>query len=152
MRRSVTVHRGGRRERGEKYREAITQRHGGTKKYKEKTHKRTGKMPVPPGSNLINSGIISMDKLRTRKEFHVSEFKLVMALSEAADLICAELGMHQMQVAYIAVRIGEVLNLSGEQKNKLIMAGLLHDIGGLSLRERMDALHFEEDGNFYRHV
>ena len=93
-----------------------------------------------------------MDKLRTKKEFHVSEFKLVMALSEAADLICAELGMHQMQVAYIAVRIGEVLDLPGEQKNKLIMAGLLHDIGGLSLRERMDALHFEEDGNFYRHA
>ena len=54
-----------------------------------------------------------MDKLRTKKEFHVSEFKLVMALSEAADLICTELGMHQMQVAYIAVRIGEVLDLSG---------------------------------------
>src|SRR4030067_3386305 len=32
------------------------------------------------------------------------------------------------------------------------MSSLLHDIGGLSLRERMDALHFEEDGNFYRHA
>ena len=57
-----------------------------------------------------------MDKLRTRKEFHVSEFKLVMALSEAADLICEELGMHQMQVAYIAVRIGEVLDLPGSKR------------------------------------
>lgn len=93
-----------------------------------------------------------MDKLQTKKEFHVSEFKLVMALSEAADLICSELGMHQMQVAYIAVRLGEVLDIPGEQRNKLIMAGLLHDIGGLSLRDRMDALHFEEDGNFYRHA
>jgi HD-GYP domain-containing protein (c-di-GMP phosphodiesterase class II) len=93
-----------------------------------------------------------MEKLQTKKEFHVSEFKLVMALSEAADLICSELGMHQMQVAYIAVRIGEVLELSGDQKNKLIMAGLLHDIGGLSLKERMDALHFEEAENFYRHA
>lgn len=93
-----------------------------------------------------------MDKLQTKKEFHVSEFKLVLALSEAADLICSELGMHQMQVAYIAVRLGEVLDIPGEQRNKLIMAGLLHDIGGLSLRDRMDALHFEEDGNFYRHA
>lgn len=93
-----------------------------------------------------------MDKLQTKKEFHVSEFKLVMALSEAADLVDSGLGMHQMQVAYIAVRIGEVLDLSGEQKNKLIMAGLLHDIGGLSLKERMDALHFEEAENFYRHA
>ena len=76
-----------------------------------------------------------MDKLRTKKEFHVSEFKLALALSEAADLICVELGNHQMQVAYIAVRIGEVLDLSEEQKNKLIMAGLLHDIGGISLKE-----------------
>ena len=77
---------------------------------------------------------------------------MVLALSEAADLICSELGMHQMQVAYIAVRLGEVLDIPGEQRNKLIMAGLLHDIGGLSLRDRMDALHFEEDGNFYRHA
>lgn len=93
-----------------------------------------------------------MDKLRTKKEFHVSEFKLVMALSEAADLICAELGRHQMQVAYIAVRIGEVLGLSGEERNKLIMAGLLHDIGGISLKERLGLLHFEEVEKFYNHA
>lgn len=93
-----------------------------------------------------------MKKVQTKKEFHVSEFELVMALSEAADLICPELGMHQMQVAYIAVRIGETLDLSGEQKNELIMAGLLHDIGGISLKERLNILHFEEVEKFYRHA
>ena len=46
-----------------------------------------------------------MKKLQTKKVFHVSEFKLTMALSEVADLICPELCSHQMQVAYIAIRI-----------------------------------------------
>ena len=40
--------------------------------------------------------------------------------------------------------IGEALALSEEHKNKLVMAGLLHDIGGLSLKERLNDLHFEE--------
>ena len=93
-----------------------------------------------------------MKKLQTKKVFHVSEFKLTMALSGVADLICPELCSHQMQVAFIAVRIGEVLALSEEHKNKLVMAGLLHDIGGLSLKERLNSLHFEEAENYYRHA
>ncbi|MCC5910501.1 MAG: HD domain-containing protein [Clostridiaceae bacterium] len=68
---------------------------------------------------------------------------LVLSLSHAVDLISPAVHNHHKQVAYIAYSIGKELNLPLERQNKLLIASLLHDVGGLSAKDRIDALSFE---------
>ncbi|HIE43217.1 MAG TPA: HD domain-containing protein [Candidatus Omnitrophica bacterium] len=77
------------------------------------------------------------------KEIQVPLLDLVVCLSEAIDLISPEVVNHHKQVAYIAFSIGEELGLSIEEQNELVLAGVLHDIGALSLKERIETLQFE---------
>lgn len=78
-------------------------------------------------------------------EPHVSLLELVTSLSNAADLISPAVVNHHKQVAYIALRLGTELGLSKENIGNLVIAGSLHDIGALSLKERIEALNFELD-------
>ena len=73
----------------------------------------------------------------------VSLLELVTSLSNAADLISPAVVNHHKQVAYIALRLGTELGLPKENISDLVIAGSLHDIGALSLRERIEALNFE---------
>lgn len=77
------------------------------------------------------------------KEPRIPLFDLVMCLADAVDLVSPVLANHHKQVAYIAFNIAKELGLSAEEQNELALAGALHDIGGLSLRERLDTLKFE---------
>ncbi|SDK75288.1 HD-GYP domain-containing protein [Natronincola ferrireducens] len=81
----------------------------------------------------------------------ISFFDLALTLSNAVDLISPDLYNHQKQVAYIASCIGKELNLPSINTNNLIIAGLLHDVGGLTLKDRLEALAFEAQ-NPYRHA
>jgi len=58
-------------------------------------------------------------------------------------MISPKLNDHQRQVAYIAYGLAEELNYSENAKNELAIAGILHDIGGLSVQERLHILKFE---------
>ena len=86
------------------------------------------------------------------RDIHVSLFDLAMSLSEAIDLVSPDVANHHAQVAYMAYHIGAQLDLSPEQKNDLMLAGMLHDVGALSLRERVSILQFEESERFYQHA
>ena len=77
--------------------------------------------------------------------------QLVSTLSDAVDLISPVLNNHHKQVAYISHKIAREINLYGDGLADLITAALLHDIGALSLDERMDLLEFEEK-NPYVHT
>ncbi len=68
---------------------------------------------------------------------------ITLALSEAMDLINPVVVNHQMKVAYIASSLAAVMGLSAEEQSDIICAGLLHDSGAFSLRERIEALEFE---------
>lgn len=67
------------------------------------------------------------------------------SLNKAQSVISPKIGMHQQQVACLAYRIAEKLGWSDEAKNRVFIAGLLHDIGALSIKEKLDA--FEGDGD-----
>ena len=67
----------------------------------------------------------------------ISMYDMLICLTNAGDLISHEVANHHQQVAYLAFRIGEKLNLSSEQKKNLMLAGLLHDVGAFSLEERL---------------
>jgi len=85
------------------------------------------------------------------KEPHVPLFEMVMCLSNAMDLIDRTLVAHHKQVAYVALSIAAEMGLPLEEQNDLILAGLLHDIGALSLQDRLNTLQFEIE-NPYEHA
>jgi response regulator RpfG family c-di-GMP phosphodiesterase len=85
----------------------------------------------------MNKKATAADKLR------INIFDMVASIGRLIYLMNPVIGEHHLQVAYLAYRLGEELNLSNERKFDLFMAGALHDIGALSLNGRSDRLEFE---------
>lgn len=81
------------------------------------------------------------------KEQQVSLIEIVMALSIAMDLMNNKLHNHHIQVAYIAGELASHLGYDKQKQQEIILSGLLHDSGMLSLKERMQALEFFETDN-----
>ena len=77
------------------------------------------------------------------KQRFINLYDLLICLTNAGDLIRHELEKHHQQVAYLAFCIAKHLKLGAEQKKELMLAGLLHDIGALSLNERMELIEDE---------
>ncbi|MDR3590337.1 MAG: HD domain-containing protein [Negativicutes bacterium] len=77
------------------------------------------------------------------KELQVPIFELASSLSSAMDLISPAVANHHKQVAYIAFDLASELGLPMAKRKELLLAGTLHDIGALSLRERVESLSFE---------
>ena len=68
---------------------------------------------------------------------------LLLSFSDAIDLINPTLQDHHKRVAYIAYQIASELGLPIFEQNTIILAGLLHDIGAITLSERLALLEFE---------
>ncbi|MDK2943123.1 MAG: hypothetical protein PWP56_2636 [Acetobacterium sp.] len=73
----------------------------------------------------------------------VSLLELTLQLSRATDMVSPELHHHQRLVAYITNNLGEELNFEEKKLNEVCVAAVLHDIGGLSMQERIKVLKFE---------
>lgn len=76
-------------------------------------------------------------------EIEVSLLDMVMCLSSMTDLISPAVANHQQRVAYVASRLAAAIGLDEQEQLQILVAGALHDIGGLSLAERLAALDFE---------
>ena len=72
-------------------------------------------------------------------------FDLALSLCDAMDLVSERLANHHKCVAYTAVSIADELGLSKEQKNQLLLAGVLHDSGALSEKERDNIATFNAE-------
>jgi putative nucleotidyltransferase with HDIG domain len=77
------------------------------------------------------------------KEPQIPLFDLIVCLADTMDLVSPSLTNHHKQVAYFASEIALELGLDVEKQTDIIMAGALHDIGALSLQERLETLDFE---------
>ncbi|HEY8463368.1 MAG TPA: HD domain-containing phosphohydrolase [Bacillota bacterium] len=75
----------------------------------------------------------------------ISLIELASCLSNVLDLISPLFMNHHKRVAYIAFRIADELKLPQAESNLIVLAALLHDIGLLSLQDRLDTLNFEMD-------
>ncbi|MFH1149301.1 MAG: HD domain-containing phosphohydrolase [Actinomycetota bacterium] len=73
----------------------------------------------------------------------VDLLEMVLALSRALDLVHPAVTNHNLKVSYIATSIGRELGFTPEQQAELAVAGALHDIGALSLEERLEINEFE---------
>lgn len=77
------------------------------------------------------------------QDSNVRLIDMVLSLSGAVDLINPNVVDHHRRVAYIAVSIAEALGLPAADRNDIFIAAALHDIGALSLKERLDTIEFE---------
>jgi HD-GYP domain-containing protein (c-di-GMP phosphodiesterase class II) len=68
---------------------------------------------------------------------------IVDALSDILDMVSPVLRNHQNNVGYISLLIAKEMNLCVKDQNEILIAGLLHDIGATSLKERLSLLNFE---------
>lgn len=78
---------------------------------------------------------------------HVSVFDLTASLSEAIDLVSPRVAGHNLQTAYIAYALAREMGLGEPETVQLVLASCLHDVGGLSLQDRLDALVFDAADN-----
>jgi HD-GYP domain-containing protein (c-di-GMP phosphodiesterase class II) len=85
-------------------------------------------------------------------DLNFSLFDFTLSLSAAIDAVSPAIADHQRRVAYIAWSIGKELGLNTEQRGKLFFAGLLHDVGSISLKERLSIIHCDEDASFNNHA
>ena len=76
-------------------------------------------------------------------QYKLRIFDFLNCLSDILDWISPVLNDHHKQVALISLRIAEVLDLPPINQNDIVCAGILHDIGAISLAERMNSMKFE---------
>lgn len=68
---------------------------------------------------------------------------LAMLLSNTLDLVNPKIVSHHRRVAYIAYAISSELDFPLQTRKNILLAGMLHDIGAFSARERLESLDFE---------
>ena len=78
-----------------------------------------------------------------RRKVTVNLGNLVLSLSEAMDLASPSLVQHQQRTSFVVWEMGKIAKLSDEMLEKIFIAALLHDIGALSLEEKISLLNFE---------
>ena len=78
-----------------------------------------------------------MDKIK------VKLYDMILALSEAVDLVSPELSRHHRQVASLSFRMAEEMSYDLGGKRDILFAALLHDIGALSVNERLELIENE---------
>jgi len=89
--------------------------------------------------HLLHQGDVDMET-----EMKIQLADMVTCLSDAADLISAKVARHHKRVAIMGRAIAAEMGLDDAAVNNVILAGLVHDIGALTLKERLELLMFEE--------
>lgn len=70
-------------------------------------------------------------------------FDLVLCLSQAVDLVSPLVEDHHKRTAQISYGLGLQLKLPDDELRELVIAAALHDVGGLTRKDRLVALDFE---------
>ncbi len=76
--------------------------------------------------------------------------ELLLSISDVMDLADPTLMKHQQKTTYIAVKMAEIADLNYYDVERLFLAGILHDIGALTVNEKVD-LHEFKDIDIRRH-
>ncbi|MBI5778942.1 MAG: HD domain-containing protein [Planctomycetes bacterium] len=74
----------------------------------------------------------------------------IMSLSHALGLINRRIGKHHQRVTHICLNLARDLDLSTEDTTTLFYAGLLHDIGAFSAKDKLEIMEFDCP-NCYQH-
>ncbi|HPQ44214.1 MAG TPA: HD domain-containing protein [Syntrophales bacterium] len=80
-----------------------------------------------------------------RQNATVNLGNLTLSLSDAMDLASPLLIHHEQRVAFVVWELGKIAGFSDERLENIFMAALLHDIGALSMEEKISLRNFEVD-------
>lgn len=78
-----------------------------------------------------------------QRQLTVNLGNFVLSLSDAMDLADPSLNQHQQRTAHATWEMGKAAGLTSERLGQLFIAALLHDIGALSLEEKITLRNFE---------
>ncbi len=81
----------------------------------------------------------------------VNLLDFVVSIASAIDHIDPRIANHHKRVAYIANQIAREMGAPQKTQYDLVIAGLLHDIGVLSIHERNHLLEFDDSSDRNRH-
>jgi HD-GYP domain-containing protein (c-di-GMP phosphodiesterase class II) len=81
----------------------------------------------------------------------VSLLNFVISIANAVDHIDARISNHHKRVAYIASQIACVMHATQKSQYDLMLAGLLHDIGTLSIGEHIGLLNYDDSAASHHH-
>lgn len=84
-------------------------------------------------------------------DFSVPLSELINCLSDTIDLVSFQLTDHHNWVGQVAYALACQLGLPEDQQSDIYFAGKVHDIGALSLRDRLKLLRFENSGSSVSH-
>lgn len=73
----------------------------------------------------------------------ITLFDLVNSVSNAIDLVSTLVINHNKRVGYISVSIANEMGLDMLKQNDIMLAGLLHDAGAFSIKEKLNIMQFE---------
>ncbi|NOZ79905.1 MAG: HD domain-containing protein [Acidobacteria bacterium] len=71
------------------------------------------------------------------QEFNTRFSNLLLSLSDAIDIASPQIASHQMRTAFLSWKIASAAGLPEGQIEKIYLAALLHDIGALSLEDKI---------------
>ena len=78
-----------------------------------------------------------------KRQLSVNLDNLLLSLSEVVDLANPSIAQHQQRTAFIALEIARQAHLAPEITENLFAAALLHDIGAITVEEKMAVHNFE---------
>ncbi len=79
-----------------------------------------------------------------RKPLSVNLDNLLLSLSEVSDLENPLIAQHQHRTAFIALELAKFANLEHEVTENIFTAALLHDIGAITVEEKIAIHNFKE--------
>jgi len=78
-----------------------------------------------------------------KRQLSVNLDNLLLSLSEVVDLANPSIAQHQQRTAFIALELAKRANLAPEIIENIFAAALLHDIGAITVEEKMAVHNFE---------
>lgn len=75
----------------------------------------------------------------------VNMLDLVFCLTSTGDLISPVIANHHKRVGYLAYRLARQLGMSQAEQKEIFLAGLMHDIGAFSIKERLELTESEPE-------
>jgi HD-GYP domain-containing protein (c-di-GMP phosphodiesterase class II) len=78
------------------------------------------------------------------EEVKIDFGNLLLSLSDAMDLASPDIASHGIRTAFVAWEVGRETGLDARRLGKLVAAALLHDVGALSVEEKVKLMSNEE--------
>ncbi|OGQ85621.1 MAG: hypothetical protein A2512_09530 [Deltaproteobacteria bacterium RIFOXYD12_FULL_56_24] len=82
-------------------------------------------------------------RLEADHKTNVELYPLFSSIAAATDLINRVLVDHHKKVSFVAATVGRTLGLEEHSLGRLTLAASVHDIGGLSIKTRLETFEFE---------